>query len=575
MSDLAQTAVSTETEVSAEKSIWCPESSSAIFGTQLVSEKLLNIIRMVLLTEEDHGINTVRFTEDLPKVIVLNEQDEETGEYADALANYDFENRGVTVNIQGHLKTAVKRIVEGTKIMRIGAFIHANLLLSILHELFESHKLIDASNPYLVDVLAHDDECERLAKELLVEIAKTTNIEAPALAEESDIIRTFITEFEEDALTSNEPWAEPYRKLIEKNLIYIDGESEIATLRLYYKRYAEGTGTADEWPEEVVEVATEQFNAVAGTPATITAPVVTSAPPAQVVDDQTVLSHDFDFDYGEVGEMPSFDGGAPTVTPAPTANSPAPVPGQTPTVGQYTGMENIPSGPVMPAPVGLPAGTPAPAQGTSTPTLPVHNLSPDQKLLFIKELCLRMYDYLFGYCQFTPNPQANPQAPHMGFGNPMAIYGFVPVTDIPFAKEILVGVKTIDEKTGQEIEVDIWNPQVAGWLPGHIRGVVWSKGTYTTQCPLPGYKIVINLDGVKQERTFAPQNPNKMVGQQGMKSLGKWAQEARNGVMRALLLDDKRDRDNKIQITVTTVPDGTKVREVMSNPLNQSLRRIL
>ena len=566
MTETAQ-AVKTETEASTEQVLWCPESNIAIFGTHLVSKKLLSLVRLMLLTEEDHGISVLRFTEDLPKAAELDQQEEPTGHYVNTMADYDFESRAVVVNIGCHLETAVTRIMGKETCMRIGSYIHANLIISVLHELFESHKFIDSENPYLIDPETNDDECERMAKDLLIEYAKSTNIEAPELELESDIIRAFITEFEEEAQTSSKDWAQDYCVLLEKNLVHKDGEHEHATLRMYYKRSAEGGGEAVEWPEEVVTVTEDQFNSATpavttdspsiSEPASVTAPpVVNPETPAPVVDDVNLYSEDFSgVDFGSA---------MPPVIDA--ANMAAPVVNQAPAVsGLPSASEGIPSGSIMPQPAGLPvAPQAAPADA---PTLPVYNLTAEQKIAFIKDMCLRMFDYLFNYCGFTPT--ADQVQPHLGFSQPQAVYGFVPVSDIPFAKEILVGVKTLDEQSGQEIEVDIWNPQVPGWLPGHIRGIVWNKAD---GAPLPGYKLVINLDGVKQLRSFMPQNPNKRY-QDG--NLKKWAKAARAGNQKAMLLDDKRGANDKIALTVESTVDGSKAREVMTNPMNPAIACIL
>jgi hypothetical protein len=554
-------AVQTEKVAKAkEKSIWCQESDIVFFGTELVSEKLINLLRAILKSEDEHGINVIRFTQDLPKTAVTDEQGDLTGKYKNALAAYDFESRAVIVNIGCHFETAMDRILNETKMMRVGAYIHINMVISVLHELFHSHALMDADNPYTVDHKSIDDKCENLAKELVVEYARTVNIEPPALTEESPIVAEFIKEFEDSCVGCDETWAVAYRELLEKNLVYKTEDEEISTLRLYYKRFAQGGGDADNWPEEVHTVTAESF---AATPASVTAPVISDGSPSApiTVDGETLLAPDFS--EGEIPEnIPGIDATAPIVDMTQPLTAPA---GAAPAVDTGSPIVGIP------APIGLPAGAPAVAPAVNTPTLPVHALAPEQKLAFIKALCLRMYDYLFGSCGYTHNPQAIQTEPHIGFTQPQAVFGFVPVEDIPFAKEILVGVRTIDEKTGQEIEVDIWNPQVAGWPAGHIRGIVWSKGKYTTQCPLPGYVIRLNLDGVASKRSFVPQNPNKRYTDG---NISKWAQEARIGFMRALLLDDQRDKDNKIQISVTTTPDGAHLREVVSNPLN-SFRRIL
>jgi hypothetical protein len=218
----------------------------------------------------------------------------------------------------------------------------------------------------------------------------------------------------------------------------------------------------------------------------------------------------------------------------------------------------------------MPQGSPQ--QQAQQPTLPVHNLSPEQKLTFIRELCLRLFDYLFVNCGYQYNAMANQGEAFPGFSNPNAVYGFVPVHDIPYAKEILTGVETVDEKSGQKMTFDIWNPQVAGWPAGCIRGIVWSKGDYTSQVPLPGYVLKLNLDGFATERSFIPQNPNKRYPDGNLR---KWAQEARCGTMRGLLMDNGRNKDDRIQVTVTTIPDGSVVRQVVSNPFNKAYRRIL
>lgn len=529
--------------------IWCPESNIAIYGTELISDKLINLIRTALKTEEEHGINVIRFTQDLPKQAEVDEDNKPTGKWIDCLAGYDFEGRTAVINLSSHLASAVDKIVSQSHMMRIGSYIHINMVISIFHELYHSHKLIDADNPYIVDNAADDDLFENMAKNLVVELAKTINIEAPAVEAESPIIKAFIEEFEEDAMTSDEEWGKAYRDLVEKGIVTKDGEHEHATLRLYYKHWS-GVTDADEknWPEEVHEVTAESFNT--NLPTSV-APIQTTPIAPSAID----AEEEPDYGAGAYDETPTIIPGI--VNAAPVA--PAQVP-ETPTTAETV------------APVAPTVGVP-PVVGTQaapvTPTAPVHSVAPADQLEFIKQLSLRLFDGIFGWGGFQPDATGNPAVAHMGFTTPTGVFNFIPVHDIPFAKELIVSCNTVDEQTGQSITVDVWNPQVANWPAGHIRGLVWNKAEGGA---LPGYVIGFNFGGTVQTRSFAPQNPNKRHENGALKG---WAAGARAGDMRLMLFNDQAAPSDTIQLTVLNSADGSKIREVEYTPMNKATRRLL
>jgi len=547
--------------VHTEQALWCPEIGVAMFGVELVSKKLVNIIRTAFKSEDEHGIRIIRFSEDMPKSAIVDEMGNDTGKFKNVLADYDFEAGSIVVNITAHFETAMDRIMSGTKNMRVGAYIFANMLVSVFHEVYESHKSLDADNPYLVSHSDEDeDKCERLAKELLMELARTVNIEAPVIEEESPIIAEFIKEFEDSALQGDEEWSVEYRILLEKSLVYKDGDTEIPTLREYYKRYAEGSGDASEWPESVHTITNESF-VILETPASVQMgdlgkTLSTATPMPAPLTAPIISPEDIEPDFGDVeyGEAPAIIPGINA-----TIQTTAPVTVVTPETPPST--PATPMGIIVPQPVGQPNGTPTPQ--AQAPELPVHQLTVQNKLDFMRELSLRMFDMFFGHCGFQANPATPADQPFPGFSNPNGIFGFVQVADIPFAKECLYGVRTIDETTGQKVVVDIWNPQIAGWPAGCIRGLVWTKGKFTSEVPLPGYHLILNVDGFKSERTFMPQNANTRYPDGNLKT---WAKEARAGVMRAMLVNDKSGQNDKIQLTVTT--NNAVHRQVMLRPLD-------
>jgi hypothetical protein len=278
-------------------------------------------------------------------------------------------------------------------------------------------------------------------------------------------------------------------------------------------------------------------------------------------------------EHGETDPEPDYHEGASTEAvdnipmvgqPTPTAGAPAPLAVQEQQVAQTQeqGVMGIPQ------PVGLPVQQGQPQAQVGAPSLTNYGLTADQKKTFIRALLLRLYDGMFTNCGYQYNQQANPAEAFPGFTNPNAVFGFIPVSDIPYAKEMLTGVKTTDEQSGKQITVDIWNPQVAGWPAGHVRGVVWSKGQFTSVCPIPGYILQLNMDGMPEERTFMPQNANTRYPDGNLKD---WAKKARAGNMIALLLNDKAGQNNKIQIQILTTLDGSTLREVMAQPITDKI----
>jgi hypothetical protein len=525
-----------------EVQFW-PESKVTLIGAELISTKLSALMRYIIRKEENHGVNTIVISLNSPKKTL------EDGTTVNVLAGYNFESGAVVLNMNEHMNDSIVGFddPEVERSMRIGTKIHANMLLSLIHEIYESHRFVD-NDPYQVEALTEEDEAhlDETAKQVLTELAMEVNIEPAPVEEESQIIKEFIKEIEHIAIESDDDWATRYKTLIEKGIMYAHNDgTEIATLRKWYKLaagVAEGEVEDEKWPEDVPTITHEMFDAIENNKSQAnTADPATGA--VQLTDSNGAVSNSNGTGIMDESMLINSAVGNAEVT-----------------ITSEVAVEDISgtgfteqSQPTFPVPTPQPNAIVEPQQNTpvQTPQMDIQSM-----LNSMSQLCLLIEQAIFNNCGYQLNSD-------QGFCAPENVYQFIDIQNIPNAQQLVSHCTTKDGE-GNTVKVNIWQPEVNGWPVGHIRGIVWDKGTHTSTYPIPGYNLDVNVGTVFEKRTFVPQNCNKT---DSSGAFTKWAMEARQGVRRLMVIDDKvtaKGLDNKFKIRIL-VENG----EVKFKPFGQ------
>ena len=530
---LKESKMAEQAKVQAVKSAKAPVRNNMIHNvllanTHLLHDKMLSILAFILGEYGDHGTISVVYTEEYPK----------TEDSENVLARFHADGQCMVVNLLAHLEMTVDKLREGCKLSP-WAYLWNNLIRTPLHDFHHAEAYRKASLIYNVedDTPQFENEAELYAKLMMVELAKKIDIEPPLMTEDP-YFSIAMGELIEEILTSDESWAVNQKVMLEEGLVYYDSKNNIKckTLREYFM-LVDGS-ESDEWQKPVMsmsdmvaEVKSEQepvqtvkAAVVDNTPLRpITGNETTVAPVtvAPVTMEASVEDNRANGDGGWEGPIDCFepDEGVPfnpyeeedEVIVAPTAVVQAPVV-QAPTVVP-------PSNTVTPVTVKQPAVD-------IVKQLPVHNLTVEQMKACLQAVLTRLYLHVFNKCGFTPGVDH-------GFQNAAAIYEPVYVGDIPGVSQLFVTMDTVDAQGTKILDAPI---------DGHITGRLFKEGQ------LPGYHFYLNINGMKEKRSFLPQNPNKTKADG---SLTAWAAQARQGNMIAMMLQEGKGVRVKISTPAT------------------------
>ena len=510
-----------------------------IANTQLIADKLLGILAYLLGNEDDHGILSIVFTEEYPK--------SDGGE--NVLSRFHPDSQSMVINLMGHFEMAQEKIGEENCRMNFWAYLWQQLIRTIWHETHHSHKFADASLIYSVDTSAEEFEAdaEDYAKEMIIELAKRIDIEPPQI-DEFPFFAAEVGETVEILLSMDKPSASEASQqlMLTEGLVYyeaaVDDKAElrIPTLREYFRMLADDgdklwespvTGMAGmvEQPLQTViepvkvdieEPTPQSENSIIEEPVVNNVSPVAEKPNVANAAPVEVSPEDMD--------IPDLDDEGVTVNPYEESGGTMEEPVMTSVSAPITGAPA--TGPVAVQNVVTPAVTAAPAAQPVKQLTP-HNMSVDQMKACLQTVLLRLYAHIFNKCGFTPGVDH-------GFQNAAAVLEPCYIGDIPGANQLFVAMDTV--VNGQKV--------LDAPIDGHITGRLFKEGQ------LPGYHFYLNINGMKEKRSFLPQNPNKTGADQ---QLTKWAQLARTGNMIAMMLQEGAG----VRVKISTAPGGQTMYE--------------
>lgn len=458
-----------------------------VYGHKLISKHTLNIIGACLnlpeFEEMDHGLYEIVFTDKE----VLDTEDNKV------YAMFYPEPKAIVVSLPKIWDNAIEEALAEDKHISAVCAIHHNLLFHIFHDIHHA-----ASHAAEVDIFDETEDEENKASEWsnekIVELAKIVDIE-PTWQEEpwfSPLIKEFFLTPVSDEKDSNVLEA---KEMIEKGILICDKEEGkedlvITSFREFVKLLnddPEGwdgqiltknflNETVGDKPSAAVEKSVEKSSQ----------PVGENIPANEAEEN---VDADINLPWTE-GEGVMFGGVSIKTTdhpetmvaaafggnPVPT-NQPAPILTDQPRAVPETPAQIFPA--ITPADELFQRRIKFQAE-TSPGTADVAKV--------IHKVFMACYQHIFTNCKMLTNSDVGFQEPQFVLNTP------VDLNTIPGAKEIIVGADINDPESGvYQNKV----PIISGMLFGNLK-----KNTM-----LPGYTLLININGKYSTRALIPQNP--------------------------------------------------------------------
>lgn len=534
-----------------------------IIGTELVSSKLLEIVQLIHQTVAPNEVACIRFRDDnLP----VNAEGEKCH------AKFDASAGTIVINTERHMDEVREALEAGQK-ASFRALYWETMLLTLGHE-YNHAKLYLEADADIKDLLLgdeeHEEECTKLAKELLENLVKTGHDLEPPRVEEDPMManeaKAFIDQVAQDGI---DPWILDQVRWMDEGLMFIDDDN-----RKYMKfksllHAVSDTPDDPAWDtptntrvEQVETVITNQASTAEqthddGNPVTLEQlfepPEATGTFSDE--DEMVYAGMDADMDMGVMIDT-AFGGGMVDLTnPAATAamnrtattitnhagggatviTPPPPAAGATATIA--TGSDKY-----VPTPFINNAGN---AGGMGGPGLTpvVYNVPdirhipiPDQQKIVVS-VCSLLFDHLFGKCGHN---WANPAQPFLA---PEAVMdGGVDISQIPNAELVFLEYDMGDQAIGLQTNIPC-NTGIKGYVSKNIR--------------LPGFSLWLNRGGQKKQFKFLPQNPNsayKTGQRQGQPTDS--AMRAREGWAMAWLMEETPRGQLSKYVMVIEAPPG-------------------
>ena len=454
-----------EVETLTHDPIWLNTVRGAVtvYGHKLISKHTLNIIGACLnlpeFEEMDHGLYEIVFTDKE----VLDTEDNKV------YAMFYPEPKAIVVSLPKIWDNAIEEALAEDKHISAVCAIHHNLLFHIFHDIHHA-----ASHAAEVDIFDETEDEENKASEWsnekIVELAKIVDIE-PTWQDEpwfSPLIKEF---FLTPASDEKDPNVLEAKEMIEKEILIRDKEEGkedliITSFREFVKLLNDDP---EGWDGQIL---TKNFlSETVGNEKIVEKPLPVGLK-ERIKEIIPTNKEDFYPPWTE-NEGVMFGGEGIKTTDHPETM-----------VAAAFGGNPVPTN--QPAPI-LPVQQ-AQAFPTVTPETNVILPGVPDAAKIIHKVFMACYQHIFTNCKMLTNSDVGFQNPEFVLSTP------VDLNSIPGATEIIVGADINDPQTGgYQNKVPIVN----GMLFGNLK-----KNTM-----LPGYTLLININGEYSTRALIPQNP--------------------------------------------------------------------
>lgn len=481
----------------------------AIYGSQLVSTKFLDIVKHALMTD-----NFIK--EDIIRSIVfsVNQPIDQHGN--PMFACYKSTEKLIAFNLQAHFDGAVDLVKEVDGYMALRGHIWYNMILSLFHELYHGLFLATDKESEMSSKAEVEATCNDMADEALTALCREFDAEPPPMGDEPFFGLRYMEFYIREIKEGKDSWCLRQDALHDgMNIHYDDGRKEYIKLFRSFIRYTHG-GDADHqdpvWdqdpkPLEIIaddsapaaDVVVPVIEAGLLQPAGVFHGTDTEEAVADYEDslglfDDAYTMEDWDTlppeaaDFNPQVVIPPSTGqiietlGQPVVPETPVASPPA-----------QTFVQPTPAVPAQHVVNTQPAGSyTQPHRGAPGQVLPTnldnHNFTPEAFRTIVEKILFRLYAHLFNKCGYAGG-MVNPCFDANG---KWGILERISVADIADVDKVLHAYDFLDPQRAQRTMVPITD--------GMISGFCTKKGM------LPAYTVYFNANGNCIKRVLLPQN---------------------------------------------------------------------
>jgi hypothetical protein len=481
------------------------EGGTVVHGTHLVSDKLVGIVNEILKLDRggiNFGVHCVEF--------------KDNGMPAGKVGMSYIDSGSIAINLEEIWSGALSGLESGEVKLSITGVVWHELVMTLLHETHHIFTMQDAGYREIAkeDPKAAEKEAETWAKDNMIEMSKTLDIEPSSFAE----MQFFNVKLMELMTTmSDEEWIVRAKLMLEEGIMYYDGDNDITLTS--FREYLRGIEDPDEkdkdW-EQGVSVIDLIFQMDDGS-VVKTAEVL---PEPEVVVEASVEKTELGYPAEDLKRI-----NKPAEAETPIAASPAqalfaPAPTEEAVAAglaeEATDTVQLPEAVVAEQAQVAAAAVAQPTTMVPATSYEPHNLSVETIKAFLTDVYMRLYSHIFNKCGWQLNSD-------QGFTNPGAVLEPVSIADLI----------QLHNAPGLIMEYDSLN--ATGNLKpeeckGFIRGLVFTK---SNNFGIPAYAIYLNLGGMRVKRSIISQNPAKKntAGQYSPKALDARAGHAITWIM--------------------------------------------
>jgi len=206
----------------------------AIYGSQLVSAKFLEIVKHALASDDF-------LKEDIVKTIVFN-QDQPIDQHGNPMfACYKSEEKLIGFNLQQHFDGAVELVKEVDGYLSLRGHIWYNMILSLYHELYHGLFIATDAEKERAEMAEVEATCNDMSDEALTALCREYDAEPPPMGEEPFFGLRYMEFYVREIQEGKDEWCVRQDALHDGvNIHYDDARKEYIKLFRTFIRYTHG-----------------------------------------------------------------------------------------------------------------------------------------------------------------------------------------------------------------------------------------------------------------------------------------------------------------------------------------------
>ena len=211
-----------------------------IYGSQLVSQKLLDVVHHTL-SSSDWGVTAIIFNDEMPK---------------DKLADIIIDEGIVLLNLKEHWQLVVEKTKMDDNCLSLRASLWLELLMSVFHE--ASHAKALLTDPEAAKAMSKEEReeaAEGHARDEIENLGIGFNIEPPSMADEPYFGTRYMQLFIDRINTGKEDWAVRQANMHDEQTVYLDEANDLilSTFREYLRASRDPKEQNQSWDKTTPE----------------------------------------------------------------------------------------------------------------------------------------------------------------------------------------------------------------------------------------------------------------------------------------------------------------------------------